>query len=111
HALGPMADPGSTASDVTRLAQHGGGLVAYSLPVGAHLFKAGAQLDFLQGTTAFTQYVRDDVHGGVDPSMTAGGHDRTRALTTGVYAQDHWSSGGFAPAPRFPPPHLPLSFH
>ncbi len=31
-----------------------------------------------------------------DPRMTAGGRDRTRALSTGVYAQDHWSSGGFA---------------
>jgi hypothetical protein len=58
HALGPMADPGSSASDVTRLAQHAGGIVAYSLPVGAHLFKAGAQVDFLAGTTTFTQYAR-----------------------------------------------------
>ncbi|HEX3482435.1 MAG TPA: TonB-dependent receptor [Kofleriaceae bacterium] len=96
HALGPMADPGSSASDVTRLAQHAGGIAAYSLPFGAHLFKAGAQVDFLEGTTTFTQYARDDVHGGIDPGMTAGGRDRTRALSTGAYAQDHWSSGGFA---------------
>lgn len=96
HALGPTADPGSSASDITRFAQHAGGIVAYSLPVGAHLFKTGAQLDFLQGTSTFTQYLRDDMHGGIDPSMTAGGRDRTRALSTGVYAQDHWSSGSFA---------------
>jgi outer membrane cobalamin receptor len=96
RALGPTADPGSTASDVTRLAQHAGGLVAYSLPIGSHLFKAGAQVDYLDGTTTFTQYGRDDSLGALDPRMTERGRDHTTALSTGVYAQDHWTLGGFA---------------
>jgi outer membrane receptor for ferrienterochelin and colicin len=95
HALGPLSDPGTTASDVTRTAQHAGGILAYSLPHGGHLFKAGAQLDFLHGTTDFTSYARADM-GGIDPSMTASGHDNTDALSTGIYAQDHWTSGAFA---------------
>ena len=95
HALGPLSDPGSTASDVTRLAHHAGGIVTYSLPSGGHLFKAGAQLDFLDGTTDFTQYVRAS-GGGIDPTMTASGRDHTQALSSGVYAQDHWTRGALA---------------
>ena len=96
HALGALADPGATANDVTRLAHHAGGVLAYSLPSGGHQLKAGAQLDFLHGTTDFTEYVRDDVNGGIDQSMTASGHDTTDALTTGAYVQDHWVHGGLA---------------
>ncbi|HUJ59120.1 MAG TPA: TonB-dependent receptor [Kofleriaceae bacterium] len=95
HALGPLSDPGATASDVTRQAQHAGGILAYSLPHGGHLFKAGAQADFLDGRTDFTEYQRAD-GGGVDNALTASGTDHTQALTTGAYAQDHWTSGGLA---------------
>jgi hypothetical protein len=93
HALGLTADPGATASDVTRVAQHMGGIAAYSLHRGHHLFKAGAQTDLLLGSTDFASYVRDDAMGGIDASMTSGGHDKTRALASGVYAQDRWSRG------------------
>jgi outer membrane receptor for ferrienterochelin and colicin len=96
HALGPTADPGATASDVTRIAHHGGAVAAYSQQTGNHLLKAGAQLDFLYGQTTFTSYARDDLAGGVDPTMTAGGRDHTSALMSGIYAQDHWSSGKLA---------------
>ncbi|MDB4955453.1 MAG: putative TonB-dependent receptor precursor [Myxococcales bacterium] len=91
HALGSLADPGSIASDVTRLAHHAGGIAAYSHRFGAHLLKLGAQADFLYGTTDFAQYARDDAAGGIDPAMTTRGRDHTDALTSGLYAQDHWT--------------------
>ncbi len=96
HALGPDAEPGATASDVTRVAHHAGGVVAYSLPRGGHTLKAGAQADFLHGVTDFTSYVRDDANGGIDQSMTASGRDITDALSTGAYVQDHWLTGALA---------------
>jgi outer membrane cobalamin receptor len=91
HALGPLADPGTTASDVKRLAHHAGAVAAYSQKLGNHLVKAGAQADFLIGSTSFTQYMRDDAVGGI-ASMTTGA-DHTDALLTGAYVQDHWSGG------------------
>jgi outer membrane receptor for ferrienterochelin and colicin len=96
HALGPLADPGASASDVTRIAHHAGGILAYSIKEGEHLFKTGAQLDYLYGENDFTQYMRDDVNGGIDQSMTASGHDHTDALSAGAYAQDRWSHGDLA---------------
>lgn len=98
HALGALADPGSTASDVTRLAHHIGGIAALSLQLGAHLVKTGIQTDFLHGRTDFTEYVRNDASpsGGIDPALTASGTDLTDALTTGIYGQDHWAHGGLA---------------
>lgn len=93
HALGATADPQTTASDVSREAHHLGGIAAYSLHRGNHLFKAGAQTDLLLGSTQFTSYARDDVMGGIDPSMTSSGHDHTRAVASGVYAQDRWTRG------------------
>jgi len=97
HALGAEADPGATASDVTRLAHHAGAVVAYSNHFGNNLLKAGLQLDGLYGVTDFTSYVRDDAAGGgVDPSMTAHGTDTTYAVTSGAYVQDHYSAHGFA---------------
>ncbi len=88
HALGPLSDPGSTASDVTRVAQHAGAVAQYSLQSGAHLMKAGVQADFLHGTSDFTSFARAD-GGGIDPTMTESGTDHTDALTTGAYVQDH----------------------
>ena len=93
HALGATADPGATASDVTRVAHHGGGVAAFTDTVGNHQLKLGAQTDFLYGTADFTSYVRDDNGGGIDQPRTARGSDRTMALTSGVYAQDKWTSG------------------
>jgi hypothetical protein len=95
HALGPMSDPGSVASDVTRIAQHAGAVAVYSLHQGAHVFKAGVQADYLHGVTDFTSYARA-VDGGIDPTMTASGTDRTDALTTGAFVQDHAVSGKIA---------------
>ena len=95
HALGALADPGATASDVTRRANHGGAVVHYSLHAGNHLIKAGAQLDYLDGTTDFSRYVRDDAApaGGIDPNATGSGRDHIGALSTGVYLQDRWDRG------------------
>jgi hypothetical protein len=95
HALGPLADPGATASDVTRLAHHAGGVLTYSIKKGDHQFKTGAQIDYLHGEDDFTQYVRAD-GGGIDQGMTATGHDHTDAVSGGAYAQDHWGHGAFA---------------
>jgi hypothetical protein len=96
RALGPTADPGATTSDVTRTAQHGGGVATYSLQSGGHFFKAGAQTDLLIGATNFTAYTRDDATGMLDPSQTASGTDHTDALLSGIYAQDRWTSGKLA---------------
>ena len=91
HALGALSDPGAVASDVTRDSQHLGGIAAYSLQRGNHLFKAGVESDYLIGRTAFTSYARADASGGgIDPSATAHGTDHTDALMAGAYAQDHW---------------------
>jgi len=95
HALGPTSDPGAVASDVTRLAHHAGGIAAYTWHDGAHLVKAGVELDFLHGVTDFTSYARLDA-GGVDPSMTVAGRDKTDALTSGAYGQDHITLGKLA---------------
>jgi hypothetical protein len=90
HALGALADPDTSASDVTRVAHHAGGVATYSHQTGAHLFKAGLQADFLYGTTDFTLYTRA-AGGGIDPATVARGRDHTDALSTGAYAQDHWT--------------------
>ncbi len=95
HALGVLADPGATASNVTRLAHHAGGVLAYSIKEGDHQLKTGAQLDYLHGEDDFTQFVRAD-GGGIDQSMTASGHDQTDAVSAGAYAQDHWARGAFS---------------
>jgi hypothetical protein len=94
RALGPTADPGTSASDVTRTAHHAGGIAAYSWQSGKHLVKTGAQADFLYGVTEFSAYTRDDVNGGV-ASATAG-RDRTDALLSGAYVQDHITLGSVA---------------
>lgn len=97
HALGALADPGSTTSDVTRNAQHAGGVVHYSIQRGHHLFKAGAQIDGLDGNTDYALYVRDDsAGGGIDPAKGGRGIDHTSAILSGIYAQDRWDHGRFA---------------
>ena len=95
HALGPTSDPAAITSDVNRLAHHLGGIGAYTLKRGSHLFKAGAGVDLLHGLTTFTEYGRLP-EGGIDPAMTASGHDETNAATTGAYAQDHITLGKLA---------------
>ncbi|HEX5062245.1 MAG TPA: TonB-dependent receptor, partial [Kofleriaceae bacterium] len=94
HALGDGADPGSTASDVKRTAHHAGGIAAYSWQNGRHLVKSGLQTDFLYGSSHFTLYERDDVNGGIASSTS--GHDRTEALLSGAYVQDHVTLGDAA---------------
>ncbi len=95
HALGATADPGSIASDVSRRADHIGGVVQYSALSGKHQLKTGFQIDYLLSATDFTQYVRNDAgaQGGIDPDKTAGGTDRTGALLFGAYVQDRWDYG------------------
>jgi outer membrane cobalamin receptor len=95
HALGPLADPGAVASNVTRMAQHVGADAQYSFKTDVHLMKAGVQTDFLHGTSQFASFVRAD-GGGIDSSMTATGSDHTDALTTGAYVQDHAVHGKLA---------------
>ena len=95
HALGPLSDPGTTASNVTRLAETGGGVATISLQEGSHLFKAGVQIDFLHGKTNYESFARAE-DGGIDPSMTQAGVDHTDALTSGAYAQDHVTLGKLA---------------
>jgi hypothetical protein len=94
HALGPLADPGTTASDVIRTAHHGGVIGTYSWTGGRHLFKTGVQTDFLYGATKFTLYSRDDSGGSIASAMS--GRDRTDALLSGVFVQDHITLGDFA---------------
>ncbi len=98
HALGALADPGSTASEVTRRADHAGGVANVSTRVGNHTIKTGAQVDYLDGRTDFAEYVRDDASpaGGIDPAQTGRGSDHTRALLSGMYLQDRWERGRFS---------------
>lgn len=86
HALGPTADPGATASDVDRTAHHAGALATYTRQSGRHLMKAGVEVDGLIGRTRYTAY---------DETGATSGIDRTKAITTGVYAQDRWTAGKF----------------
>jgi outer membrane cobalamin receptor len=95
HALGPLSDPGATASDVLRVAQHAGAVAQYSVQSGSHLMKAGVQTDYMHGTDDFTSYARA-TDGGIDPTMTQSGDDRIDALTTGAYVQDHAVHGKLA---------------
>ena len=95
HALGPLADPGTMASDVARRADHMGVVVHYSLSRGNHILKAGMQFNYLRGATDFTQYQRDDSAGSVDPNLTLSGSDHTNATMTGLYLQDRWDYGRF----------------
>jgi hypothetical protein len=94
HALGPGADPGTTASDVKRIAQHAGGIATYSWQSGSHLVKTGLQTDFLHGSTFFTLYERDDTTATI--ARRTSGHDRTDALLSGVFVQDHISLGALS---------------
>jgi hypothetical protein len=93
-ALGPLSDPGTTASNVTREGQHVGGITAYSLQRGDHTMKFGVQVDELIGRTDFALFVRNDAAGGgILPGGGGSGADKLDALTSGVYAQDHWTHG------------------
>jgi hypothetical protein len=98
HALGALADPGATASDVTRSASHVGAVAHWSMTLGGHLLKAGVQADYLIARTDYAEYVRDDASpdGGIDPLQGGRGVDRTQALLTGMYVQDRWDRGRFA---------------
>ncbi len=97
HALGATADPGATASDVTRSAQHAGGVLTYSVQLGHHVLKAGAQVDGLDGRTDYALYVRNDAAGGgIDPAQGGSGVDHTSAILSGLFVQDHWDRGRFA---------------
>ncbi len=113
HALGALADPGTTTSDVTREASHIGGVFHLSYTHGNHLIKAGAQLDGLIGSTDYTQYVRDDASGTGGILAGAGGHgtDSTQALLSGAYVQDRWDHGrlGLNVGLRFDELHVALS--
>jgi hypothetical protein len=91
HALGPQADPGATASDVTRTAHHLGGVAHLSVPLGEHLLKTGVQADILLGRTDFRQYLRDDNLGGVASSQA--GSDSLSAVLAGAYVEDRWTTG------------------
>jgi outer membrane cobalamin receptor len=93
HALGPLSDPDATASDVTRMQQHVGAVASATWQLGSHAFKTGAQTDFVHGTTNFTFYQRA-MDGGIASATL--GHDRTDAVTTGIYAQDHIVLGKLA---------------
>jgi TonB dependent receptor len=90
HALGPLSDPGATASDVLRFQQHGGAVAALTYGHGSHALKTGAQADFVHGSSDFTAYERA-MGGGIASSTS--GNDTTNALTTGIYGQDHIKLG------------------
>ncbi len=98
HALSPLSDPGSTVSDVTRRADHVGGVLHYSLLHGNHFFKTGMQINFLRGATQFTQYARADDTNSADsaPIQIGAGSDHTDALLAGLYVQDRWEHGKLA---------------
>lgn len=96
HALAALSDPGTIVSDVKRRADHVGAVAHYSLQVGRHLIKAGAQLNHLQGETDYTQYVRRDDPAGGGIADSTSGVDETRALLVGAYLQDRFESGRFA---------------
>lgn len=94
HALGPTADAGSTASDVTRLADHVGGTAEYLMRVGGdHVLRIGGKVDQLFGQDDFTAYGRNDTVGAVDPSLTVNGADKARATSGGAYVTDRATFG------------------
>ncbi len=111
HALGALADPGATTSDVTRSASHAGAVFHLTYTTGHHLIKAGAQLDGLVGQTDYTEYVRNDAGGGIDASQGGHGTDKTNALLSGAYVQDRWDHGrlGLNAGLRFDELHVGLS--
>ena len=96
HALGPLADPGATTSDVTRRADHLGAVLHFSTSVGGHHIKAGAQTDYLLGSTDFALYTRDDAARAWNMSATTPGTDNTSAILSGAYLQDRWDRGPLA---------------
>jgi outer membrane receptor for ferrienterochelin and colicins len=104
HALGPAQDPCSTddqgntscasTSDVGRTADHVLGFVEQLFRFGEnHVFKAGAQVDQLFGSTRYTSYTRSDALRGPDPSLTVTGTDDSRATTAGAYVEDRATFG------------------
>jgi outer membrane cobalamin receptor len=93
HALGATADPGATAASVTRLGQHGGVIAHYTLARGAHVLKAGVELDGLFGRIDFTEWHRDDSSRGIDATKTMSGTDHLSAALYGVYVQERWERG------------------
>jgi outer membrane cobalamin receptor len=94
HALGPTADPGSTASDVTRYADHVGGTAEYLLRIGqVHVLRIGGKVDQLIGRDDFTAYGRNDAAGSLDPSLTVGGSDKSHATSGGAYVTDKATFG------------------
>ena len=94
HALGPTADPGATASDVLRVADHVGGTAEYLLRVGqAHVVRIGGKVDQLIGRDEFTAYARDDTAGMLDPGATVPGSDKSRASVGGAYVTDRATFG------------------
>jgi hypothetical protein len=95
HALGPTADAGSTASNATRLGQHSGVVAYYTLARGGHLAQAGVELDALFGHIDFTEWHRDDMNGGIDPTMTTSGTDGISAVRWSGFVQDRWERGRF----------------
>jgi len=92
HALGPAADPGATASSVTRRSHDAGAIAEWSLPRGGHQWKAGVTADVLFGRTDFTEW-HQAMGGGIDSTMTTSGTDRTTALRYSAYLQDRWQRG------------------
>jgi outer membrane cobalamin receptor len=90
HALGPLSDPDATASNVLRFAQHAGAIASWTWNSGSHHVKTGAQADYVHGTNDFTQFDRAP-NGGIASSTN--GFDKTNALTSGLYVQDHLTLG------------------
>ena len=104
NALGRTADPCTTddqgnttcssTSDVGRTADHLGLDVEQLVRIGENnVFKAGAQLDQLFGTTDYTSYTRNDAAAAPDPALTVRGTDTSRATTGGAYIQDRLTLG------------------
>jgi outer membrane cobalamin receptor len=86
HALGPTADPGSSASNVSRTADHAGLDLEQLFRAGEdHVIKFGVQVDQLFGATDYTNYTQDQA--------PVTGTDDSRATTGGFYLQDRATFG------------------
>ena len=103
HALGPTQDPCTdpadpttcvSTSDVTRRADHVGGVAEYLIRIGEdHVLRVGGKVDQLIGEDAFTSYTRSDVLEGPDPSLTVSGTDKSHATSGGAYVTDRATFG------------------
>ena len=122
HSLGPLADPGSSCSDVTRDELHEGLSLNWTWRPGSHhAWKMGASVDFSQSHVNYATYTRNNnpLPGGPDFSSPIRGGDVTQGALAGAYLQDRMTFGKWTVFPgvrvdvenaSFPNSHAPPLF-